>query len=584
MKLKFFAVLTVLSSASLLHATAYNGQGVYTVGSGVTDYPTLGAFAADFTALSTGMTGDTTVTIVSDLTETTNPLLGAPTNGSTLYIKPQASQKPVVTFTKTTLDATAASGLAGNLVIGPRAYATALPANLTLASNFAAMKVVIDGSNTPNGTTRDLTFQNVATSPEINRFIINVSGDCDNTVIKNCKVISNTAGATDNIGIVFWHRYTTDGAPLNLAPDNCTVSNCDINTSVSVAPASANIVGIGVKCARIGAAATGTAITGLKVQNCDISASLRCLYLNDNAGGLVDGNRLKIQQSGGGGGQVIEAVKHDGSNAVLGWTMDVTRNTFAIDSQSTRGIHGAVSMGGGMTTAISATPGTVTNIANNFVTANCLTTSVSATTSIYHIVELEGNTLTGTFNVLHNSFDAEDWTAYTVSTADLDNLGAISTKATASNQFNGILNVRNNIVRIAEDRLKYFQCANTTGTNAAYNFDNNTIYRPNQPLVGSGIHFAELPYNTNLNDFAAWQATAHDSNSNQADPLVGAGTGKWISTSDLHFDADPGSTFQSATSVGATVDIDNQARPNGALEKGADEFYAVSSVKDWSIY
>jgi hypothetical protein len=583
---KFAVTLALMAAATAATAATYNGQGTYTIGTGG-DYATLGAFAADFTALTSGMTGDTTLSIISDTSEPTNPLLGAPTNGFTLTIKPAATKTPTITFTKATLDVATSTGLAGNLVIGPRAYATTPVPNLMLASNYATMKVVIDGSNTVNGTTRDLTFQNTAATPEINRFIINFHGDCDNSVVKNCRVISNTAGATDNIGIVFWHHYSTDAAPVNLVPDNCTVSNCEINTSITVGPsptsAGGSIIGIGIKAARVGTGSFGTAINGLSIVNNDITAALRCVYLNDNSNTTVDGNRLKIQQLNGGGNSVIEVVKHDNSNSVFPWTVNVTRNTVNVDSQSTRGIHAAFNMGGGTTTGLSINPGTVTNIINNMASGNC-TAATPASTAIYHLVELELNTMSGTVNVDHNSLNLEDWAGLTSAFTDADNFAVISTKATVSNQFAGTLNVRNNIIRVAEDRAKYYQNANTTTAATLINFENNTVYRPNQPTLGTGIHFAELPFGTNLNDFAAWQATGRDTASTQADPITPGSGGKWISTTNLHFDAEPNATFQTATSLGVSVDLDNQARPNGALEKGADEFYVASGVQDWSIY
>lgn len=559
----------IFSLAGLAFSAPYNGSGTYNLGPGAgDDYATLGAFATAFNAGS--MTGDTTVLITGSITEPTNVCLGAPTNGFALTIKPAPGTQPVLTFTQSTRNATTVTVWDGQIVFGPATFSS------SAATDFKSMRVVIDGSNTVNGTTRDLTITNVAQQTEIRRIGIHMIGDLDNSVIKNCKVISATAGATDNIGISISRRYVAAGS--DFIPDNVTIDNCLVDTGLGN-------LGIGVRANKTGSTTppTGTAIVGFAVKNCDITASLRAISFDDNYGGLISGNTVRCKQTvASSTANAPEVIRHLVANGTTGWTLDVVNNKIIeVESMSGRGINAVILVGGG-TTPNSGT----TNIVNNFIAGyKCTNLAATLPTNfLYRAISFDAGTgeQAGTFNVYHNSINIPDEAGITSSFADNDLVAAVEANNSGANTFTATINMKNNIFRIGEDRMKVFQARSTFGGTLSSN--NNMVYRAELPAAGSGIHFAELPLNTNYTDFAAWQSI-QDSGSVIGDPTVaaGAGLGKWVSATDLHFDADPGSTYDVAPIAGIAADIDGDIRPNPTTV-GADEYVASSRVTDWSVY
>jgi hypothetical protein len=559
---------TILSSASLLSALPYNGSGTYTVGGGG-QYATLSAFGDDFTALTSGMTGDTTISIVSNLTETTNTLLAAPTNGFKLVIKPAPTVSPLVTFQKTSSNGTGATIWEGQLVVGPAGYT-----DLTTYKNMP--NVEIDGSNTIGGTTRDMTFTNASPGPTetVNRCMVRFVGDTDNAIVRNLIVDSVTSGSSDNLGIDFMARHGAAPDNADHVPDNCQVRNCFVRCSHGVN-------GVGVRWTSSGTIASGTAATGAVVRDSEVRGSVRAIFFNFNAGGTVENTVMRGEQQDPplalSGTQTVnryELFRHQVSNGTSGWTVNLLRNR--VDSAVTwdsRGVNFSFGLGGGVATGV--TGGTY-NVYNNSIAGYAMlgpsTQPNTAWLSRGISIEYAG---TSTYNIYHNSINLPNLPLF--SAADTNHrLGAFSINVAS---FTGTINFQNNIVRQGQANGTVISTlgAVTLGAGAVLNFNNNTYFTAN------GSEFASINP-TSYANLGAWQARPADVNSNTADPLVGSGGGKWVSGTDLHFDADPGATFQTANNLGVTVDIDNQVRPNGSLEKGADEFYLPSAVSDWSIY
>jgi hypothetical protein len=215
MKSRSLFWITVLGAILLLVPSlvlAQNITGTKIVGgTGTPDYPTL---SAAITALNTNHgSGTVTFLIDGDLTEAGSPeitdtaLVGA----NKLIIKPNTGKTPTVTFTTV-----ATSGNKSN-------------AGFTITGNSASFgsvgNVTIDGSNTPNGTTQDMTFAiNDATN---GRYLIRLSGHTDNVTIKNLKLVPTairTASASGN------RTYGINClAMASGAADNLTISNCAIS-------------------------------------------------------------------------------------------------------------------------------------------------------------------------------------------------------------------------------------------------------------------------------------------------------------------------------------------------------------------
>ncbi|TSA19587.1 hypothetical protein D4R75_08770, partial [bacterium] len=214
MKSRSLFWITVLGAILLLVPAlvlAQNITGTKIIGgTGTPDYPTL---SAAITALNTNhASGTVTFLIDGDLTEAGSPeitdtaLVGA----NKLIIKPNTGKTPTVTFTTV-----ATSGNKSN-------------AGLTITGNSASFgsvgNVTIDGSNTANGTTQDMTFAiNDATN---GRYLIRLSGNTDNVTIKNLKLVPTgvkVASASGN------RTYGINClAMASGAADNLTIANCSI--------------------------------------------------------------------------------------------------------------------------------------------------------------------------------------------------------------------------------------------------------------------------------------------------------------------------------------------------------------------
>jgi len=194
---KITLLMVYLTTTMLIMAQL---SGTYTVGSGGT-YATLKAATDDLNAV--GMSGNVLFSIISDISETAPVKIAVATGSYTITIKPAATVTPTLTFSGcvTTAGATQYSGFAVD----------------------NTNNVIIDGSNTTGGTTKDMTFKmNDGTN---GRNIIQLFGNCDNSSVKNLNIIYQAPMSTAN---------TTRGIYLNGqstgACDNFTVENCEIGS------------------------------------------------------------------------------------------------------------------------------------------------------------------------------------------------------------------------------------------------------------------------------------------------------------------------------------------------------------------
>jgi hypothetical protein len=101
-------------------------------------------------------------------------------------LKPYTGTQPVISLAYPT-DGT--SGPSGALIIGVPSKG-----NIAWDSLRTTKNIIIDGSNTPGGTTRDLTIQNLTTSHG-NAFPMTIVGDVSKLVIKNCNIIKLSQSA-----------------------------------------------------------------------------------------------------------------------------------------------------------------------------------------------------------------------------------------------------------------------------------------------------------------------------------------------------------------------------------------------------
>ncbi len=175
-------VTTLLFLAFVFFSSASQAQlsGTYNVGSGQ-DFTSLeDAFN---TLMADGSSGDVTFLITEDLSESANVVLGFdPGAENTITIKPAPSATPVVTFLGTSDN----SIYNGALIIGlpePDGGGGAL----TFTRN-----IIFDGSNSENGSSRDITFQTDSGALDSN--IFRIIGDTDNIQFRNINFEVNQPG------------------------------------------------------------------------------------------------------------------------------------------------------------------------------------------------------------------------------------------------------------------------------------------------------------------------------------------------------------------------------------------------------
>lgn len=556
-----FGVAALAAVGSAATFTAGGGQGTAIVdAAGTGDYTTLAAAAADFSSFTGGCTGDWTLLIRSNLTEAGSSVFGNSTNGHKVTVKPAPGVSPTVTFqyfvkpTGTWWD--------GGLIVGPKAQ----NANEYMAVNG----FTVDGSNTNGGTTRDLKFINSPVpegGTENPRVLLRVVGQSEVVVFKNCVVESVTAGAGDNIGIDYVARLA---GGLNLMPNNGVVENCEIKVPVGA-------LGIGVRGFNSGVP-SGTAITGMTVRNNDITASLRAVHYALNAGGTIENNRISINQTAASRPQTI---LHQGANGVLDWTLNINGNRFVdIQTLDGGGWLYAIGVGAGVTTVGRATYNITNNMIGGFRYDYTGVANPLSTGWICRGISIETLGSGATYNIHQNSFNMENVTRFDNTLEDVNNrLGAIS--LLSAGNFAGVLNIQNNIFRYTQPNgtILSLRSGNTVG--GTLNINNNTY-------AGSAIvaNYNGTAYATLGNWKAATGGAAgQDAGSNVADPTVPAapGAGKWVSATDLHFDADPGSPYKVALLPAVPFDFDGQTRAM-TTDRGVDQFAPTSAVSEWMLF
>lgn len=293
-------------------------SGTYYIGNtgtapGATDphYATLNA--ACEAVMTAGVGGDIVFLITSDLTEPENVDLAVNTGDYSITFKPYTGITPTVTYTQAADNA----GSSGAFVIGVL--------NTSGAALVPTNNIVIDGSNTVDGTTRDLSF---VSSSGTNAYAFRLRGNNDNITIKNCNMTVTTA----SYGI--WVNSVD-----NAIPDNLTIENNFIQ-------ANSTTTGTPVHVAYSGTITDP--MENLVVRNNHLVARTRGVFLNGNTNvALIEGNTVEVNQTAS--GYISAAVFGNkiystGTTYILGndFKVNATANTAA-----SNGIRTIVASGGG---------------------------------------------------------------------------------------------------------------------------------------------------------------------------------------------------------------------------------------------
>lgn len=265
------AVLTLLSFFLMIPAvvSANELSGEYTIGDGDTDYATLDEAFDDL--MGNGNDGDVTFLITSDIEQEDNVALGFdPGENNTITIKPAENTEPTITFSSSETNETFVAALILGL-----ADKDGGSEDLTFTRN-----IVIDGSNSENGTSRDLTMETSEGANGSNAF--RIIGDTDNIVLKNTNFVMNQ---TENA----WNalRITTrdEAVHENILIENNYIENLEATSARSIV---------------IDDILSPPNPPDVTIRDNDLLASRYGIWLRESAGNTeITGNTIELQHTAG---------------------------------------------------------------------------------------------------------------------------------------------------------------------------------------------------------------------------------------------------------------------------------------------
>jgi hypothetical protein len=501
-------------------------SGTFTIGGGG-DYDSLGAA---INALNTsGINGAVTMYFLDGTHNIgANVALGCTGTSSTntITFKPAIGATVIINF----LDGTTTASIDGHWVIGSP---NALNSNL-IATNY----VTIDGSNTNNGTSKDMTINGPVTS--LQRSVFRVYGNNDNITIKNCIIINNSSSSSSTTPIMLTD-YTT------LAPDNFLAEN---NTLVGNS-------GNGALGFQASVSGSPTALmNGIKVRNNIITArATRAIMFNYVSSGEISGNTITHDcQLGTGAAATIYLTT--GGSGVAG-TFDVfsnkitqmkTWNTAAGPSAS----NGII----GIDNAL-ATP-KIVNIFNNFVSGFQINNASVQGVKVY--------------GVRHSSSSISIIYGNTIYIPELTNMTselnsyisgiAFATAASTEASPTGTMICKNNIILMNETSMKVYGIRRVGSSGTFYSDFNNIYYTPLN-LAGNIGYWNS----SDQQSFTDWKNNS-SKDTNSVSKIV-----YFVSSTDLHLTGQSVGDYELAGTpiAGYTTDIDGQTRSTTYPYMGADE-------------
>ncbi len=542
MKSRLLLCITVLGSLLLLVSSvvlAQNLTGTKIIGgTGTPDYPTLTAAITDLNTKHAS--GTVTFLIDGDLTEPGSPEITdtALTGANKLIIKPNTGKTPTVTFT--------AVATAGNKANG----------GLTITGNTASLGSVgnttIDGSNTANGTTQDMTFAlNDATN---GRFCIKLMGNSDNVTIKNLKIVPTAIKIASASGS---RTYGINCLALaSGAADNLTISNCSVMGSTT----SAFYYGIYKPDG-----GTVPAGTGLTIAGNTIFAQHKGMSIWWPAG-ITTINNNTVSMLGALAGSYVQ----NSINAIYMQTWTGTCNIYnnklitlkatALAQTTLKPLYGILLYN----TSIDAPAGQTANVYNNFISDFAYTGDAASYPSEINGIAIDayGQTTNAYYNTIY-----------------INNANITTNPVSGIRVYDDSLqtaNLKNNIiVNTVDHDSSYGIYRGAMATNAAIVSDYNDLYVPGAK-ANTGIYGA-----TKCKTLADWKTAssqdAHSVSVNPANPFGGAG--QLTSLTNLHWVSAASSVFAGTPIAGYTTDIDGDTRNATKPYMGADEAGPLTAVE-----
>ncbi|HEX8734050.1 MAG TPA: Calx-beta domain-containing protein [Pyrinomonadaceae bacterium] len=514
-------------------------NGAYTVGAGG-NYTSLTNNGGIFQAINTiGASGPVTIEITSSLSgETGANALNAISGGFSVTIKPQASVTPTIT------------GSSSGCLI-----------NLNGADN-----VTMDGSNTVNGTTRDMTITNTNTgtsSAVVCLTSLGAGAGATNNTVKNTNIAGTTTTATAATLVgIFSGGSTVSITGTGADNDNNTIQNNSITRT------SYGIYSGGASAANKN---TGTVIT----QNAMNAASPNNITTGGVLANFEDGIQISRND--------LSVLKHDGTtgttNTAFGIALGVVPNntvtTFTgsdvINASITRNkINGVTQLHStgysSFGIVINSVTGGTTTVSNNMISG----VRSASTPSDFSAGIVAGGGTGSTTRIYHNS----------VSMTGTRGAATNPSYGLAINGGNPIMDVKNNIfynTQSSTGAAKMYAIANASATftnmtssyNDLYVSGTNTFVGQTGGLGTAGTDRATL---------ADWNtATGSDNpgNSKSVDP-------SFINpASDLHLNFGSPALDMGTPLASVTTDIDGDTRQTPP-DIGADEIISSAGVFDFN--
>lgn len=514
---------------------------IYSIGTGnvpgeTEHYATLKAAMDSIKAHINEVTEDRYYYITSDLTEPSNVSIAGNTGGKTITFKPYLGVTPTITFTQTTDNV----GLSGGFVIGVKDLVTTSSTNYGVTLNDSTQNIVIDGSNTAGGKTRDLTIKTAA-GVHANTNPIRIFGNTNNITIKNT-IVSTGQSVTYAI-LTTVRNSTTAGYIGNYVPDNITIDNCDVTNTLS---------GSGQAIA-ISNSGTPTAFpTGVVFSNNKVTARTRGIFLNYSGNTAIYGNDISVTQTSTGNlSEGIYALTI-GSNSNV---TNIYNNKIQVLStaNTTAGTYGILGIYVG-------SQGTY-NVYNNTVTGFVFPNLAQG---IFAGIYVSTATVNGvTANVYHNSVFMANGSNTAGATPPIQTAFYLNLSGASGTK---VANVKNNIfVNLESDYTTYAMYVPSTNL-GTFNSNYNSVH------TSGGSAMVGKYGATDCATLANWvTASTQDSNSVSGDP-------GFISDADLHIKETlyPVSKVSNAGTPIAevTTDIDGNARSATTPDIGADEYTA----------
>lgn len=532
---------------------AYNGwgPGISTIGT-AGDYPTLrSACEAISTCPLTG--SDWTFLIISDLPDTPRCYLSQyDTNGHKIVMRPAPGLSPVISFT--TIPAS------GPLPMGHWNIGIDRSADPYRYNTISTENIIIDGCNTPGGTTRNLTMRNVQRQGYATT-LLQAVGDCNHIRVQNCILQNNAIASSGNCAAITVASHVSMSGVLSV-PDDCTVEGCDVVSSGSAGSSGITFPQFSDYGAQQRYPASAS--TDIAVRRNQVSAAYSAITVGYVTNCDVDNNTVRVNQNYGYNGGVAIAYSLGNSYGATYPGTRVNNARVNISGNNIQQVRASNSSGSSITGIQIDNSGSscTYNIVNNMIGGMML--AYNSPASCYGLAGIRVNSASNSrFNIQHNSIHilASQAQIYGLNP---DNCCGISF---ANGSFFGTADIRNNVMRIAQPNASALQF---TGSSGQLTSDYNDLCVP-----GAGSILARRNW-TSYTTLSDWQGySLQDSHSITLDPADTSATAHWKTSeaeqSDLHFTAHPGRAFLGTPIAEVLYDIDGELRSPSAPLMGADE-------------